>query len=250
MNNKKFTKVIPAILPKDYNDLVSHLDMVQDLVPVVQVDVVDGKFAPNKTWPYVNDSSNQFLKFVNQDEGLPYWDAVDFEVDLMVADPAFVADQWIAAGASRVVVHIASLSKEAFIRLAQSVHDKGVEFRAGVEIGMMEKAEEYFEELQRVLKEKDFTVEAVKEKGVVSGIQCMGITSVGFQHQEFNPDVLKTISYFRNKYPDVPIAVDGGVSLETAGPLFDAGATELVSGSAVFESENIIDTLEHFEEIF
>ncbi len=246
--DKKYTHITPAILPKSFEDLVEHLDTINALVPIVQIDVVDGKFAPNKTWPYtqgIQSTDRKFLSIVNQEEGLPYWESLDFEIDLMVSDPVFVANQWIAAGARRVVVHVRSLTEAEFVKLAREVHDKGVELYMGVEIEGEETAKQYISAL-----EKNVGHTVVGPKNIISGIQCMGIDRVGFQHQKFNPQVLQVVQNFRGLYKDVAITVDGGVSLETAGPLFDAGTTTLVSGSAVFESQNIIDTLEHFEEIY
>ena len=107
-----FNHITPAILPKSYDDLVRHLDRVSGIVKTVQVDVVDGVLAPNKTWPFVQDTDGQFLKILRQEEGLPYWDSIDYEIDLMVSDPVFVSDQWIAAGANRIVIHVKSLQKK------------------------------------------------------------------------------------------------------------------------------------------
>jgi ribulose-phosphate 3-epimerase len=45
------------------------------------------------------------------------------------------------------------------------------------------------------------------------------------------------------------ISVDGGVSLENAQDLISAGASRLVVGSAIFNSDNFIETLEKFKRI-
>jgi ribulose-phosphate 3-epimerase len=71
----------------------------------------------------------------------------------------------------------------------------------------------------------------------------MGIDNVGFQNQEFNDQVLEKISDLRNLYPDIQISVDGGVSFDNAADLISAGATRLVSGSAVFDSGDITQAI-------
>jgi ribulose-phosphate 3-epimerase len=51
------------------------------------------------------------------------------------------------------------------------------------------------------------------------------------------------------KYPNLPLSVDGGVSFETAPLLKAAGATRLVSGSAIFGSENIEEAVTEFKSV-
>ncbi|MBU3668604.1 MAG: hypothetical protein FGM57_01400, partial [Candidatus Taylorbacteria bacterium] len=230
MESKKYTHITPAILPKSFDDLVQHLERISSIAHSVQIDVVDGVFTNNKTWPYIQDHDGMFKKIVGQEEGLPYWETFDFEVDLMVSDPAFVADQWIAAGANRVIVHTRSITKENLLKLASNVRDKGVEIYIGVELRTREKTKEYLTYI---------TAEKGDISNVISGIQCMGISEVGFQHSPFNEEVLDMIREFKKEYPTLPISVDGGVTLDNAGEIYDAGAERLVSGSTVFESGDI-----------
>lgn len=66
----------------------------------------------------------------------------------------------------------------------------------------------------------------------------MGIERVGFQGQMFDERALEVIKALRQKYPDVDIQVDGGVSLERVASLVRAGATRLIVGSAIFSSDD------------
>jgi ribulose-phosphate 3-epimerase len=73
-------------------------------------------------------------------------------------------------------------------------------------------------------------------------VQFMGIENVGFQNQEFATEILEQIKNFRIKYPDKVISIDGGVDVNTAKKLVEAGVNRLVSGSFVFSGspeENI-----------
>ncbi len=238
-----FNHITPAILPKSYTDLVSHLEKVSHTVKTVQIDIVDGVLAPNKTWPFVQDTEGKFIKILNQEEGLPYWDSIDYEIDLMVADPAFVADQWIAAGAQRIVIHVKSIQKDAFLKLVKNIYDKGVFVSLAVERSSLERFKEYMAHIAMSIPDESL------EK-IITGIQCMGIDKIGFQHNPFNTEVLTMISEIHALYPDIEISVDGGVTLDNAGEIYDAGARRLVAGSAVFESVDILDTLHEFEEIY
>ncbi|OHA46001.1 MAG: hypothetical protein A2541_00465 [Candidatus Taylorbacteria bacterium RIFOXYD2_FULL_36_9] len=74
---------------------------------------------------------------------------------------------------------------------------------------------------------------------IVDFVQFMGIDNIGFQDQEFDDRVLEKVSDLRSQYPNIPISVDGGVDFDNAADLISAGATKLVSGSAIFESEDI-----------
>ncbi|MBA2534153.1 MAG: ribulose-phosphate 3-epimerase, partial [Rubrobacter sp.] len=58
----------------------------------------------------------------------------------------------------------------------------------------------------------------------------------GFGGQTFIPEALQKIQRLR-EMTDLPIAVDGGITVETAPPVVEAGASVLVAGSAVFKGD-------------
>ncbi len=240
MNKEQIRHVIPAVMARSYAHFTEQLDLVADIVPWVQIDVVDGSFGTNKTWPFTEgdagDGKGEFSKIVRQEVGIPRWEDVEFEVDVMAQNPEFAVDQWIAAGASRVIVHKRNIDKESCLKLAHVIKDKGVEFMIA------------FEPSETIESVRDY-VDGVAGYGLLDGIQCMGIDRVGFQNQEFNPKVLKLISDIHKEWPDLLISVDGAVSLDNARALVDAGASRLVSGSLIFESEMPRDTIERLEEV-
>jgi ribulose-phosphate 3-epimerase len=80
----------------------------------------------------------------------------------------------------------------------------------------------------------------------VDFIQCMGIENIGFQGQDFDERVLGQIRKLKAEFPDLIISVDGSVTLETAPKLIEAGATRLVIGSAIFNTDDIISRVENF----
>ena len=81
----------------------------------------------------------------------------------------------------------------------------------------------------------DYAHELIKE---LSFVQIMGIDNIGHQGESFNENVFAQIEALKEKYPGVIISIDGGVNLENAKRLKDAGVDRLVSGSTIFESEN------------
>ncbi|KKW10400.1 MAG: hypothetical protein UY50_C0035G0012, partial [Parcubacteria group bacterium GW2011_GWA2_49_9] len=76
--------IVPAIIPKDFSDIAEKLELVKGTAHSVQIDIADGKFAPNKTWPYIGDHG-EMTGILREEEGLPFWKDFDFEFDLMVA---------------------------------------------------------------------------------------------------------------------------------------------------------------------
>jgi ribulose-phosphate 3-epimerase len=77
----------------------------------------------------------------------------------------------------------------------------------------------------------------------------MGIDNIGFQGQKFDARVIDKIRAVKERFPDIKITIDGGVSLENAQTLLDAGADRLVVGSQIFNSDNIVETYHQFASI-
>ena len=61
---------------------------------------------------------------------------------------------------------------------------------------------------------------------------------MGQQGQPFDERTIDTIKYFRAKFPDLEIAVDGAVNSKTIPLLIAAGANRLSPGSAVSKNNN------------
>lgn len=237
-------EIIPAVMPKTRSELESLLLRVRGLVSTVQIDVMDGKFIPNRSWPYHNAGySDDFTSILHEEDGLPFWEDFDFEVDLMVSDPSSAVEDWILAGARRIIIHAQSFEgREAeLVTLVTSLRERFPkelsEEPSGLQIGVAVGAGLLPNVLpEGLVDQADF-------------LQCMGIAKIGFQGQPFDERVLQTISAFRAQYPELPISVDGGVSLDTALRLKVAGATRLVSGSAIFNSNDIRGAVENFSKI-
>lgn len=215
-------ELIPAILPQDFEDLLGHVEAVKGEVKIVQIDVCDGVFVPNICWPFKKDKG-ELEKIISQDEGLPAWEVLDYEVDLMVVNPEVMTEKWVLAGAKRIIFHVESegvketidfLKKEHKYSKEDDILEVGVAINIDTSISMLE----------------DYIAD-------VSVIQCMGIARIGYQHEKFDERVIEKVKEIHKKYPDVLISVDGGVDLENAQKLLDAGATRLISGHTVFQGE-------------
>jgi pentose-5-phosphate-3-epimerase len=80
-------KIIPAILPKDFFALQEHLERVVGVCKFVQIDICDGLYTQSKTWPFTHTPDIYFDKLVSQEDGMPFWEKIDFELDLMIKNP-------------------------------------------------------------------------------------------------------------------------------------------------------------------
>ena len=213
-------EIIPAILPRDFREIEDKVAMVVGMADTVQVDVCDGKFVQSTTWPYKKRDEN-FEAIIHEDRGMPEWEELDYEFDLMIKDPTEdEARQWLSAGAKRMVLHADS---SADLTPVLNVLNGLVEI--GLALGVQTPLE---------------LIEKYKDK--INYIQLMGISKIGFQGQAFDSRVLEKIKAVKEKYPEFPVQIDGGVSLATAEQLADAGADRLVTGSVLFDSDNIVDT--------
>jgi ribulose-phosphate 3-epimerase len=79
--------------------------------------------------------------------------------------------------------------------------------------------------------------EVAPAAGDVDLVLCMSIHP-GYSGQKFMPEALDRIRRLRELVPDKPIQVDGGVGLDNAQELRDAGATLLVAGSSIYGGDD------------
>jgi len=155
----------------------------------VHLDVTDARFTFNKTWGNARDWRELDT-------------ALNLEVHLMVEEPEKIIEDWLRAGARRVIVHFES-------------------FRA---------------ELMLALNPETPPENALTYCGAVKAIQVLAVHP-GLAEQKFMPFVLEKIKFLRRQFPDATIEVDGGVDAEIGKRAVKAGANVLVSASYIFESE-------------
>lgn len=220
------TEVIPAIMPDTLSDLKAGMEKVAGLAPLVQIDLMDGKFVSEKTWPYERTTPDRdFQKILKEEHGFPYWEELEFEADLMVANPEEVWRDWVKAGASRIILHIESTDN--FRALLDEIKKGmvGPDSFFYSQIGVAINITTPNEELYPFVSEIDF-------------VQFMGIERIGFQGQPFDDRVLTKISELKTRYPSAVVSVDGGVNLNSAPKLIAAGAERLVVGSAIMRADD------------
>jgi len=217
-------EIIPAIMPESFADVRDGVEDVLSCAPWVQIDVMDGHFTKRATWPLDGEDERQFENLIQEKEGLPHWEDINYEFDLMVSNPLEVARSCVRMGAERVIFHYAS-SPNIEDEIKKFVDEyKNDETGLPIEIGLAITIKDDFEKASALFPYVDV-------------VQVMGIYPVGVQGAEFRDDVCDIIERVREIY-DGPIAVDGGVNDERAYALVSAGATRLVSGSFVYKHED------------
>ncbi len=215
-------EIIPAVLPKSFKDLEEHLGRVRGASTLAQVDVVDGRFARNRTWPYRDRST--FDTIVKEEQGLPFWDEFEFEFDLMIDNPHERVMDFVHAGASRIIVHAkAPGAVEALQLLADVREDDQGAFTVTTGLALMPDMQ------PDVLEQFD---------AIFDFVQVMGIDRVGFQGEAFNKRALYLVERLRRRYPNLQIQVDGAVGIDNAHALVKAGATRLIVGHAIFDADD------------
>ena len=227
-------EIIPVILPKNYEDLKNKIALVRGLAPLVQIDICDGIFVPSKTWPFESTLDEHFNKILNEEEGMPFWEDIDFELDLLVADAVKNFDIYTKLGAKSIIFHIEALGDlEEFKNFLEGID---MYIREIMKIGIAINIKTPLEQIFPLINNIDF-------------VQCMGNDKIGYQAVLLDEEVYKKIEILREKYPDLPIAVDIGVNKTTAPLLIKAGATKLVIGSAIFNTDDIVGTIEEFKNL-
>lgn len=223
-------EIIPAIMPKDFADLESKVARVASSVKTVQLDIMDGDFVPEKTWPYLGDVLD-FQKLVKEQMGLPQWENINYEIDLMVSAPDRDAFEWISAGASRIIIHIESHPDvRGIIEKIRRQHGQVSELPSAPEVGVAINIDTPLEQLDAFIPLVDF-------------VQHMGIAQIGYQGQPFDERCLPRIAELRKKYPELIVSIDGAVNGMTAPELIEAGANRLVSGSFIYDAQGVREAI-------
>lgn len=237
--------IIPAILPKNYEDLKNHIALVKDTVDVIQVDICDGNFVNNLTWPFLSrtDDSNLFLqnefdehfkRILNEDEGMPFWEDVDFELDLMVLGAVENFDIYTKLSPKRIVFHLEAVGD--LVEFENFLEGVDIYIRDSIDIGVAINTTTEIEKLFPLVNFIDF-------------VQVMGIEQVGFQGADFDQRCIDHVKKLKEKFPELIVSVDGAVSFETAPKLVSTGVDRLVIGSAIFKRDDIIDTIDMFRSL-
>ena len=205
MVNGRTIEIAPSILSADFARLGEQIAAVErGGAGLLHVDVMDGHFVPNIT------IGLPVVKSLAAATRLP------LDAHLMISEPGRYAEQFVAAGAKMVSVHV-----EADAHLHRTVMAiKGAGAQAGVAINPAT------------------PLVALEEAiGFADYILVMSVNP-GFGGQRFIAPALEKVRRLRQmldgRMLKARIEIDGGIDLNNIGEVVAAGAEILVAGSAIF----------------
>ena len=212
--------VAPSLLAADF----LHLDRAVALVNESEadwfhLDVMDGLFVPNIS----------FGQFIIEQIAAKAEKYVD--VHLMIEDPVRYVESFAKAGATGITVHAEACTH--LHRVIQVIHESGA--KAGVALN-------------------PHTPVSVLEN-VIEDIDTVLIMTVnpGFGGQKFIyqsiPKIQQMAEMIAVRNSRALIEVDGGIGLQNAQKVLEAGARVLVAGSAVFGADDPADVIRKLKSI-
>lgn len=212
--------VAPSLLAADFTQLTKEIELInQSEADWLHLDVMDGRFVPNIT----------FGMFII--EAIRKMCTKPLDVHLMIEDPGRYIEDFRKAGAEVITVHY-----EACTHLHRTIQQIK---NAGAQAGVALNPHTPVHLLEDVLEDLDLV--------------CLMSVNPGFGGQKFIyrtiPKIkqLREMANIRNLSPRIEI--DGGVGLQNAERILQAGADVLVAGSAVFKAEDPIATIKSLKEI-
>jgi ribulose-phosphate 3-epimerase len=212
--------IAPSLLSANFLNLLQDCEMLNaSEAEWFHLDVMDGRFVPNISF------------------GLPVISAIRkstqkvCDVHLMIEEPEKYAQAFKDAGADVLTVHV-----EACRHLHRNIQQiKSIGMKAGVALN------------------PHTPISSIEEIIADVDLVCVMSVNPGFGGQKFIPATLSKIKQLKKliqeKHSSALIEVDGGVTLENAASIIEAGADVLVAGNTVFGSVSPIETIKQLKSI-
>ena len=197
--------IAPSVLAADFTQLAHDINMVnQSEADWFHLDVMDGRFVPNITFGMM------IIEAIKKLATKP------LDVHLMIVEPEKYIEQFRQAGADVITVHVEACPH--LHRTLQQIRATGA--KAGVALN------------------PHTPVSAVEDILEDADLFCLMSVNPGFGGQKFIYQTLNKIKKLRSMLDErnltAHIEIDGGVGLQNAEIILQAGADVLVAGSSVF----------------
>lgn len=198
--------IAPSMLGADFGKMREAAELVAPHSSYLHMDVMDGHFVPNLTMG---------VDLVKALRGI-----APLDVHLMVTDPLNFIDDFHDAGAEIISVHVeANNPREALKKINKKNIKSGIAFNPSTP------------------KDKIIPFLDIADMILVMSVEP------GYCGQSFHENAIERVKFFKTKYPEKIVEVDGGVSTANSALLAENGADILVAGSAIFKSEDPINTI-------
>ena len=199
-------EIAPSMLGADFGSMRKDAKSVASESGYLHMDVMDGHFVPNLT---MGSDLVKSLKGI-----------APLDVHLMITAPSDFIDDFEEAGAEIISVHIEANNPRKALKLIR---------RKGIKPGIAINPSTPEEAIDAVIDHADM-------------ILVMSVEP-GYCGQSFHESSIQRVKNYKLKYPGKLIEVDGGVSSKNSKQLIEAGADILVAGSAIFNSDDPLDTI-------
>ena len=198
--------IAPSMLGADFGRMREAAELVAPHSSYLHMDVMDGHFVPNLTMGV------DLVKALN---GI-----APLDVHLMITDPVDFIDDFYDAGAEIISIHVeANNPREALVKINEKNIKSGIAFNPSTP------------------KEKIIPYLDIADMILVMSVEP------SYCGQSFHENAIDRVKYFKTNYPNKIIEVDGGVSTQNSAILGKNGADILVAGSAIFKSNDPIQTI-------
>lgn len=200
-------EIIPSINVQTFAEVQDRVAKVEPYVQWCHLDVTDGIFSKHLTWRDPRDLLNLET-------------SLNIEAHLMVSETEKIIEQWLVAPIKRVIVHLEAMLDTECLTIIDKCR------KAGIEIGLAINPETSWEKLQPWFQKVDL-------------VQILAVNP-GPSGQEADwPEMLGKIRHIRESCPGCSIEIDGGINPDSAKKAVEAGASLLVAGAYIFNSQNI-----------
>jgi len=204
-HHSSMVDIAPSILSADFSRLGEQIATVERAgASLLHVDVMDGQFVPNIT------VGLPIVKAISHATRLP------IDAHLMIVEPGRYAEQFVAAGAQMVSIHIEA---------DQHAHRTLAAIRAaGAQAGVAINPATSLATLEEVVNFADYVL-------------IMSVNP-GFGGQKFISTSLDKVRRLRRMIDErgsrARIEIDGGIDTDNVADVVGAGAEIIVAGSAIF----------------
>jgi ribulose-phosphate 3-epimerase len=201
-------EIMPSILAADTGNLEAGIRQCEAAgADQIHVDVMDGVFVPNISMgPTV-------VAMADRVTDLP------LDVHLMLFRPQDHIEAFAKAGSDTILIHIeAECDIEETLK---KIRDLGC--KAGITVNPPTPVESIF---------------GVLDKELVDEVLVMSVNP-GFGGQSYMSEVESKVAEVRRRRPDLLIAIDGGITLETVKPAAAHGANLFVAGTSLFKAPDM-----------